>query len=444
MATVDSITNAISALNLGSAAQADTSDFASATQGTKADSAVQSFSGITASVSNGVATVTSVPATIVSAGKLANNMEATTQSASDNSDKLATTKYVDTAVGNLPNPMVYTGAITLTADSTDTTKASITVTAPASTANIKEGFTYKVSTIASSPVYTGTLKVGDTFIAAKNAPTVSASWVTDTDWNVIPSGDEPSGAVIQVSTGAGLTGGPVTTSGTIKANLQSETAFSGAAASVTPGSITTNIQPVLTDSNGKLAVKVDKSDVGLGNVTNDAQVKKISSSVNNNIVKWSGTDGATVADSGVSISTSVADNDITVPTGKAVTTELNKKQNTLTAGTGLAFGTGVDANKLGHSNSVTAESTASLKKFTYDAQGHITGSSELSTAESNALASGITSTDVTQITTNKNNILSKIGASDYATQNTGGTVRVWTTTDGTDTILHIANEAPTP
>jgi hypothetical protein len=42
------------------------------------------------------------------------------------------------------------------------------------------------------------------------------------------------------------------------------------------------------------------------------------------------------------------------------------------------------------------------------------------------------------------NILSKIGASDYASQNTGGTVRVWTTTDGTDTILHIANEAPTP
>lgn len=51
---------------------------------------------------------------------------------------------------------------------------------------------------------------------------------------------------------------------------------------------------------------------------------------------------------------------------------------------------------------------------------------------------------VEQVAENKNNILSKIGASDYATQNTGGTVRVWTTTDGTDTILHIANEAPTP
>jgi len=60
---------------------------------------------------------------------------------------------------------------------------------------------------------------------------------------------------------------------------------------------------------------------------------------------------------------------------------------------------------VGHSNSVTAETSSSVKKFTYDAYGHVTGSSELSTAESNALASGITSTDVAQITTNKNNIL---------------------------------------
>lgn len=67
---------------------------------------------------------------------------------------------------------------------------------------------------------------------------------------------------------------------------------------------------------------------------------------------------------------------------------------------------------VGHSNSVTAKTSSSLKKFTYDAHGHVTGSSELSTAESDALASGIDSTKVTQIETNKNNILSiyeKIG-----------------------------------
>lgn len=59
---------------------------------------------------------------------------------------------------------------------------------------------------------------------------------------------------------------------------------------------------------------------------------------------------------------------------------------------------------IGHSNSVTAKTSSSLKKFTYDAYGHVTGSSELSTAESNALASGIDSTKVAQISTNENNI----------------------------------------
>ena len=37
---------------------------------------------------------------------------------------------------------------------------------------------------------------------------------------------------------------------------------------------------------------------------------------------------------------------------------------------------------------------------------------------------------------------SYISASDYATQNTGGTVRMWTTTSGGETTLHISNEAP--
>lgn len=59
---------------------------------------------------------------------------------------------------------------------------------------------------------------------------------------------------------------------------------------------------------------------------------------------------------------------------------------------------------VGHSNSVTAKTSSSLKKFTYDEYGHVTGSSELSTAESDALASGIDSTKVEQIETNKNNI----------------------------------------
>lgn len=34
----------------------------------------------------------------------------------------------------------------------------------------------------------------------------------------------------------------------------------------------------------------------------------------------------------------------------------------------------------------------------------------------------------------------KISATDYATQTTGGTIKAWTTTDGSDTILHLATQ----
>ena len=184
--------------NLGTAAAAATTDFATAAQGTKADSAVQSFSGITASVSSGVATVTAIPASVVSAGALASGMTATTQSTSDDSTKLATTAFVHDVVDNLPEPMIFKSGMTLTADTTDTTKCAITVTDPVSASNIKGGYTYKVTNI--SGTYTGTIKVGDTLIAKKDAPKVDKTWVVDTDWTVVPSGDE-TGYVVGKSSG---------------------------------------------------------------------------------------------------------------------------------------------------------------------------------------------------------------------------------------------------
>ena len=123
-------------------------------------------------------------------GSIPSDVTATTQATSDDSTKVATTAFVHDVVDELPEPMVFTGSITLTADSTDTTKCSITVSDPSSAASIKKGYTYKVTSIAVSPVYTGTLKVGDTLIANKNAPVVTAAWVENTDWTVVPSGDE--------------------------------------------------------------------------------------------------------------------------------------------------------------------------------------------------------------------------------------------------------------
>ena len=136
----------------------------------------------------------------IASGALSDGMSATTQAISDDSTKLATTEFVHDVVDDLPEPMVFVGTIILTADSTTTSSASITVSAPASASDIKKGYTYKVTSIASSPVYTGTIKVGDTLIADKDAPIVTSSWTVDTDWSVIPSGDE-TGYVVGLASG---------------------------------------------------------------------------------------------------------------------------------------------------------------------------------------------------------------------------------------------------
>jgi len=71
------------------------------------------------------------------------------------------------------------------------------------------------------------------------------------NWNAKTSN---TGTVTKVSTGAGLTGGDITTSGTVKANLKSETRLANTA---TDGTETAGrVYPVRLDSNGKLAVNV--------------------------------------------------------------------------------------------------------------------------------------------------------------------------------------------
>ena len=168
---------------------------------------------------------------------------------------VTTGKAVAAALATLPEPMIFKGSLG--------TGGTITTLPAASSSN--KGYTYKV--ITAGTYASQSAKVGDTFISDGSV------------WVLIPSGDEPSGTVtnVSVANGGGLTvsGSPITSSGTIT---------------------------------------------------------------------------------------------------------------------------------VGHSNSVTAKTSSSVKKFTYDTYGHVTGSSELSTAESNALASGIDSTKVAQIETNKNNI----------------------------------------
>jgi len=65
---------------------------------------------------------------------------------------------------------------------------------------------------------------------------------------------------------------------------------------------------------GKLSYgTITKSDIGLGNVTNDAQIKKITSATNNAIVRWDGTTGDLVQDSLMTIADDGTPN---IPAGK--------------------------------------------------------------------------------------------------------------------------------
>ena len=122
-------------------------------------------------------------------------------SAFTNDANYATETYVNTAIQNLPEPMIFKGSLG--------TGGTITSLPAASSSN--EGYTYKV--ITDGTYASQAAKVGDTFISDGSA------------WVLIPSGDEPSGTVtsvgVSVPTGLSVSGTPVTTSGTIAISMAS-------------------------------------------------------------------------------------------------------------------------------------------------------------------------------------------------------------------------------
>ena len=104
---------------------------------------------------------------------------------------LPTSKAVKAAIDALPEPMIFKGTLG--------TNGTITSLPAAAASN--EGYTYKV--ITDGTYAQQSAKIGDVFIS------------NGSSWNLIPSGDEPSGTVTNIATGTGLTGGPITSSGTI-------------------------------------------------------------------------------------------------------------------------------------------------------------------------------------------------------------------------------------
>ena len=204
----------------------------------------------TSIATSGVANITSVPASILT-GAIPNGVTATTQTQSDNSTKIATTAYVDTAIGNLPEPMVFKGSLG--------TGGTITVLPTAAASN--EGHTYKV---IKDGTYAGqAAKIGDTFIS------------TGSRWELIPSGDEPSGTVTSITLNATSpiaidNSAAITTSGTRTISHASSGVSAGTYKSVTvnsTGHVTGGTNPTTLSGYGITDAKIANGVITLGSNT---------------------------------------------------------------------------------------------------------------------------------------------------------------------------------
>lgn len=128
-----------------------------------------------------------------------------------NTTQLATTSFVAEAISDLEGSMHYRGTV---------------VGGNLPTVGVMNGDTYKV---AEAGTYDGRqAKVGDLFIAVTDGNVVA--------WTYVPSADET--AVTSITAGAGLTGGTITTTGTIAL----------ASSGVTPGTY----QGITVDTYGRI------------------------------------------------------------------------------------------------------------------------------------------------------------------------------------------------
>lgn len=198
----------------------------------------------------------------------------TTYNASSN--PLATQSYVDTKTAELPQAMIFRGTI---GNSSATIQTKTLPTAGSGTV----GDVYQVVEDGNYTVASETTKAaknGDLFVCAQGG----TSQVPTYEWVLIPSGNEHDGTVTSIAAGVGLTtadNSPITSSGTIKANLTSETALTG-----------DGVTSVGVDSDGKLAV-----DIRVVDGTYNASTNKVAtqSTVTNAIAAL---DGGTIGNPG--------------------------------------------------------------------------------------------------------------------------------------------------
>ena len=209
----------------------------------------------TSVATSGVANITSMPASILS-GAIPSAVTATTQSAGDNSTKIATTAFVKTAIDNLPDPMVFKGSLG--------TGGTITALPVDGSASI--GDTYKV--ITAGTYASQTAKVGDTFICLTKTSSANT-------WELIPSGDEPSGTVTSITLKATSpiaidSSSAITTSGTRTLSHANSGVTAGTYRSVTvnaTGHVTAGTNPTTLSGYGITDAKIASGVITLGSNT---------------------------------------------------------------------------------------------------------------------------------------------------------------------------------
>ena len=174
---------------------------------------------------------------------LPDGVTATTQTAGDNSTKLATTAFVAKAIEELPQAMIFRGTLG--------TGGTIT-TLPAAGADYV-GDTYQV--ITAGTYASQDAEVGDLFICGQTGTGEHTTYT----WNLIPSGNVPEGTVTNITASLGLkttSGAAITDTGNIQMDLKSETALVDSAAAVVTTTGSGRVFAVALDADGHPAVNI--------------------------------------------------------------------------------------------------------------------------------------------------------------------------------------------
>lgn len=282
----------------------------------------------------------------------------------------ATKKYVDDSISGLPTPMQFKGTVG--------TSGTIEWSALPSASSSNEGFTYKVITDhATAPV----CKAGDTIVSN------GSSWV------VIPSGDEPSGTVTNIATGNGLTGGPITSTGTIShADTSSQASITATTLKYVDsltlddmghvtGVTVSTIQSLSGSQDGIVSHYTGsgtKTDYFL-NANGEWATPPVSTDIYHTTGTWS---GLTYTATKVGSTSSADDLSFTLPTMTDSDIGVGRIANTTASG-GISASISSGVVTLSHTNSVTAQATEDFVTIGFDAQGHITSATPITIIDGN-------------------------------------------------------------